>query len=72
PGATAWAALSWRGGSTADHPPLVTTLLVAPHPGHPQSVVGLAGIPGVGDGLDLLGGGTATIGSWTPARELAS
>lgn len=72
PGATAWAALSWRGGSTADDPPLVTTLLVAPHPGDPESVVGLAGIPGVGDGLDLLGGGTATIGSWTPARELAS
>ncbi len=72
PGATAWAALSWRGGSTADNPPLVTTLLVAPHPGDPESVVGLAGIPGVGDGLDLLGGGTATIGSWTPSRELAS
>lgn len=72
PGATAWAALSWRGGSTADDPPLVTTLLVAPQPGDPESVVGLAGIPGVGDGLDLLGGGTATIGSWTPARELAS
>ncbi len=72
PGATAWAALSWRGGSTADDPPLVTTLLVAPHPGDPESVVGLAGIPGVGDGLDLLGGGSATIGSWTPARELAS
>ncbi|MFB8230438.1 DUF4232 domain-containing protein [Cellulosimicrobium sp. NPDC055967] len=72
PGATAWAALSWRGGSTADDPPLVTTLLVAPHPGDPESVVGLAGIPGVGDGLDLLGGGTAMIGSWTPARELAS
>lgn len=68
PGATAWAALSWRGGSTADDPPLVTTLLVAPHPGDPESVVGLAGIPGVGDGLDLLGGGTATIGSWAPAR----
>ncbi|WP_426309639.1 DUF4232 domain-containing protein [Cellulosimicrobium sp. E-16] len=68
PGATAWAALSWRGGSTADDPPLVTTLLVAPHTGDPESVVGLAGIPGVGDGLDLLGGGTATIGSWAPAR----
>ncbi|QJW35724.1 DUF4232 domain-containing protein [Cellulosimicrobium protaetiae] len=72
PGATAWAALSWRGGSTADDPPLVTTLLVAPHPGDLESVVGLAGIPGVGDGLDLLGGGTATIGSWAPSRELAS
>lgn len=35
--------------------------------GDPESVVGLAGIPGVGDGLDLPGGGTATIGRWAPA-----
>jgi len=67
PGATAWAQLSWRGGSTADDPPRVTTLLVAPHPGDPEGVVPLAGIDGVADGLDLLDGGTATIGPWVAA-----
>lgn len=67
PGAAASALLSWRGGSTAGGPALVVTLLVAPHPGDPETVVPLTGVPGVGDGLDLLGGGTATVGAWALA-----
>ncbi|WP_454044701.1 DUF4232 domain-containing protein [Cellulosimicrobium sp. Marseille-Q8652] len=72
PGDLAQSTLSWRGGPTADGPALVTSLLVAPVPGTPESVVPLADVPGAETGLDLLDGATATVtpwAAWVPPGE---
>jgi len=69
PGDVAQSVLSWRGGSTAGGPALVTSLLVAPTPGAPESVVPFADVPGAESGLDLLDGATATVTPWGPWVE---
>ncbi|MCB7136272.1 DUF4232 domain-containing protein [Cellulosimicrobium marinum] len=69
PGDRAQSTLSWRGGPTAHDPALVTSLLVAPVPGTPESVVAFADVPGADRGLDLLDGGTATVTPWSPWVE---
>lgn len=72
PGDLAQSTLSWRGGSTADGPALVTSLLVAPVAGAPESVVPFADVPGAEHGLDLLDGATATVtpwAAWVPPGE---